>query len=372
MQAGRILIVGGYGAFGSRVAERLAREVDLDIVIAGRSLARAEACVAALAARSKAKLGTAVVDALAVTAADLKAIGPAVVVNASGPFQAQDYTLARACIGAGCHYVDLADARVFVTGIAVLDGEAKAAGVAVVSGASTVPGLSSAVVREFEPRFETIKAIEIAISPGSGFEPGEAAAAAGLSYLGRPIRVPGRPARVVYGWQGLQRLHFPGLGRRWTGYCDVPDLDLFPQHYPSLERIEFRAGLEVGLFQIGLWLLSWPARIGLIAKPERMARVPDSGEKPIVFSRHQSRRHACRHRGHRSRWPAAIRGLVVGRGKGRWTLRADHGRRHSRQETGAGRVGVSRRRRMLSALHIGRVQGGNCRSADQVRAASAL
>ena len=38
---GRVLIVGGYGAFGARAAERLAREPGFDIVIAGRSADKA-------------------------------------------------------------------------------------------------------------------------------------------------------------------------------------------------------------------------------------------------------------------------------------------------------------------------------------------
>lgn len=268
----RILVVGGYGAFGSRVAERLAREGDLEIVIAGRNLEAARACAASLKTKSVARLDVAAVDAMAVSASELRALRPAVIVNASGPFQNHDYTLARASIAAGCHYVDLADGRDYVTGISKLDGEASAANVAVISGASTVPGLSSAVVKSLSSRFESIRGVEIAISPGSGFEPGIAAAAAGLTYLGKPIDVlAGGRVRNVYGWQGLRRLNFPGLGERWTGYCDVPDLDLFPAKYSSLQRIEFRAGLEVGLFQIGLWLLSWPARVGLIRRPERMA-----------------------------------------------------------------------------------------------------
>ncbi|MGQ0673295.1 MAG: DUF4166 domain-containing protein [Hyphomicrobium sp.] len=268
----RIVIVGGYGAFGSRVAERLARESDVEVVIAGRDGERAARHSASLRLGAKATIDSAVIDAERVGDAALAALAPTVVVNASGPFQGQDYRLARSCIAAGCHYVDLADARGFVTGIAALDADAKDAGVAIISGASSVPGVSSAVVAHFAPEFRDVEEIEIAISPGSGFEPGVATAAAGLSYLGQPISVPGRPApRVVYGWQGLSRLHFPGLGRRWTAHCDVPDLDLFQARYPTLQRIDFRAGLEVGLFQIGLWLLSWPARIGLIAQPSRMA-----------------------------------------------------------------------------------------------------
>ena len=110
----RILIVGGYGAFGSRAAERLAREADLDIIVAGRSLVRAQAAIAALAPTSKAALSAAAIDAMAPDLASLRPLAPTIVINASGPFQTQDYRLARAAIDVGAHYIDLADASNFV------------------------------------------------------------------------------------------------------------------------------------------------------------------------------------------------------------------------------------------------------------------
>ena len=44
----RILIVGGYGVFGGRLAQLLADEPRLCLIIAGRSLAKAEAFCASL------------------------------------------------------------------------------------------------------------------------------------------------------------------------------------------------------------------------------------------------------------------------------------------------------------------------------------
>ena len=86
-------------------------------------------------------------DATSATAPRPATLAATVLINASGPFQQQDYRLARACIAAGCHYIDLADARAFVTGIGVARRAKPARRVSVVSGASSVPGLSSAAVR---------------------------------------------------------------------------------------------------------------------------------------------------------------------------------------------------------------------------------
>jgi NAD(P)-dependent dehydrogenase (short-subunit alcohol dehydrogenase family) len=279
----RILIIGGYGVFGERIATQLARDAGLEIIIAGRSREKAERLACTLRETTAARISAATLDTATVTATDLATLAPEVVINASGPFQNQNYALAAQSIRYRCHYIDLADGRAFVSGITSLDASALDAGVSVISGASSVPALSSAVVRNFEDKFASIEKIEIAISPGSGFEPGEATVAAGLSYLGKPIavRMQGR-ATTVYGWQGLEKRTFGNLGRRWTAYCDVPDLDLFPAHYPGLKSMSFRAGLEVGLMTLGLWTLSWPARAGLPWRPEALAPFVSPLRKPLA------------------------------------------------------------------------------------------
>jgi saccharopine dehydrogenase-like NADP-dependent oxidoreductase len=262
---GRILIVGGYGAFGARAAERLARESALDIIIAGRSADKAATRAELLARSAKARIAHAPIDARTARVDQILALGARVLINASGPFQSQDYGLAHACIAAGCHYIDLADAREFVAGIGTLDAEARAAGVAVVSGASSVPGLSSAVVEEFAGAFGRLDAVEIGISPGNSFDPGVATAASILSQAGRPFDgLSNGRRRTAHGWQGLSRHRFPGIGARLMSEVPVPDLDLLPKCHPTLQTVRFTAGLEVGLFHLGLWSLSWLVRAGFM------------------------------------------------------------------------------------------------------------
>jgi len=261
----RILIVGGYGAFGIHVAERLARSRDLEIILAGRSRRKAEAAAVALQRDTRTSISGTALDATLVSPEDLHDLAPDVVVNASGPFQRQDYALAEAAIAARCHYVDLADSRSFVTGIGSLDEQARAANVLVVSGASSVPGLSSAVVQEYAPQFAQLDEIDIGISPGNSFDPGAATTASVLSYAGKPIfmRLDGAD-RIVYGWQDARRYRFPELGTRWISNADVPDLDLFPARYPSLRQARFGAGVEVALIHLSLWALSRLVSGGMI------------------------------------------------------------------------------------------------------------
>src|SRR5207253_1112224 len=78
----------------------------------------------------------------------IAAFAPELVVDASGPFQqlgSRAYAVVEACISLGVAYLDLADASGFVQGIAQFDQAARARGLFVLSGASTLPALSTAV-----------------------------------------------------------------------------------------------------------------------------------------------------------------------------------------------------------------------------------
>jgi hypothetical protein len=272
----RILVLGGYGAFGGLAAERLARVPGVEVLVAGRSEAKAQAVAARLAPSAGARVQGLRLDAGEVSAPALGAIlgprRPAVLINATGPYQAQDYRVARACIAAGVHYLDLADARAFVTGIAALDAEARRAGVLATSGASTVPAVSAAAIDAHATQFGRLDAVDTTISPANSFDPGIATTRSILGTLGRPLGAPGKAAGGnLRGWQGLRRRTLPGLGGRWESLCDAPDLDLFPARYPGLESVRVYAALEVGTFHLGLWGLSWLVRAGLIRNPARLA-----------------------------------------------------------------------------------------------------
>lgn len=260
-----ILIVGAGGAFGAKVAELLARGGETDLVLAGRRLAPLEAQAASLAATIGRPVRAVALDANRTTADDIARLGVDILINASGPFQTDSYDLARAAIGASCHYIDLADARRFVVGFRKLDEAARAAGVLAVSGASSVPGLSSAVVSHHREAFAGVDRIDIAISPGNSFDPGVATVSSVLGGVGQPIRVlDGEDWRTVYGWQGLRRASFGRAGRRWLGYVDVPDLEILPAHVAGVRAVRFQAGLEIAFFHLGVWAASWLVRAGLV------------------------------------------------------------------------------------------------------------
>ncbi len=119
MSAPVVLVLGGYGNFGRVIAARLAKDRSCRVVIAGRDVQAAARAAQALDAEH------AVVDVTDAALADrIGESGARVVVHTAGPFQGQDYRVARAAIDAGAHYVDIADGREFVCGIGILDAAA--------------------------------------------------------------------------------------------------------------------------------------------------------------------------------------------------------------------------------------------------------
>jgi saccharopine dehydrogenase-like protein len=257
----RILVIGGYGGFGGRLSRRLA-QAGHRILVAGRSRDKAARFAATLAGAEPLAA-----DRAGPLAPLLAACRPDLVIDAAGPFQGSDYRVPLACIAAHIPYLDLADARGFVTGIGALDEAARAAGVAIVAGASTAPALTGAVARHLARDLDRVDAVEIALSASARATAGPAVARAILSYVGRPVRL-WRDGRWQHGhgWQEMRtarmRAGALALRPRRVALVDVPDYDLLPPMLPGRPAVAFRAGNGLGFQMWSLWLASWPVRWG--------------------------------------------------------------------------------------------------------------
>ncbi|MBT8077500.1 MAG: saccharopine dehydrogenase NADP-binding domain-containing protein [Gammaproteobacteria bacterium] len=271
--ARRILIIGATGNFGRRIARRLALHNDATLILASRDSERAKEFAQRLRAGFPAAAleSTAIDQACEDLASHIDRSGANVVIHTAGPYQGQDYRVARACIECGCHYVDLADSRDFVVNFSQLDGEAKRRDLLLVTGASTLPGLSGAVIERYKPEFATLEAIDISIAPGHRTPRGPGTVAAVLSYCGKAFDVlrDGSWQRVC-GWQDWRILHYPHMRRRIGGACDVPDLALLPVLHPDLLSVRFHAALEAPWEQAALWSMAAFTRLGIVSHWSRM------------------------------------------------------------------------------------------------------
>lgn len=272
----RVLILGAYGIFGQRIARRLAQENDLHLILAGRHLDKA----AVLQAELRQQRVPAQIDIVQCDVRNIDSLAIALhtsqcqlVINTCGPFQARDYSCPTTVIKNRVHYIDLADARDYVCGFAKLDTLAKRYGVLALTGASSVPALSSAIVDSLLLEFVKLESIDVGINPGNQTPRGIATVRSILSYCGKPFLIwrEGKWQSII-GWQGLHRRRYPSpMGRRWLSDCDIPDLNLFQQRYPGVKHIRFQAGLELSVLHLGTWLLSLLVRWGVVSDAARYA-----------------------------------------------------------------------------------------------------
>ena len=268
----KILIIGGYGTFGGRIVELLERESRLILIVAGRSLGRAaEFCQGRTTAR--AELVPAALDRDGELGAQLSALRPDIVVDASGPFQAYGpapYRLVEACLACGVNYLDLADGAGFVAGIDAFDAQARAKGNFVLSGVSSFPVLTAAVVERLAQglvRLDTIRG-GIAPSPYAGVGLNVIRAIAG--YAGQPVPLR-RDGRTALGYPLTEQIRYtiapPGvrpLHNTLFSLVDVPDLIALAKLWPEAKDIWMGAGPVPELLHRALASLAWMVRLKLL------------------------------------------------------------------------------------------------------------
>jgi len=266
-----VVIVGGYGVFGSRLAELLVRDGH-NVVVAGRDLVKAKQLASRLGCSAQG------VD-LSSNPGSVFKTQPQLVVDASGPFQFYDthsYRLPELCIENGADYLDLSDDARFTAGISILNEIAVENGRRLLSGTSSVPAISSSVVVALCAGFDDILLIDSAILPGNRAPRGDSVVASILTQLGGKSRIwRGGIWRDQSVWSDARRITLgPGLKR--LAHCiEVPDVRLFPEFFKA-RSVVFRAGLELGVLN---WSLS------TIALVRRMWRFEVTPFRTQVFRR---------------------------------------------------------------------------------------
>lgn len=243
----KILILGGYGVFGGRLAQLLSNIPQVTLFICGRDAQKASAFCTGFE-------GLAVALPLALDRCDivdgLVRLNPDLVVDASGPFQdygIDHYRVVEACVAAEVNYLDFADGADFVFGISQFDQQAKAAGVFVLSGVSSFPVLTAAVLREMAKTMDILK-VEGGIAPSPYAGIGLNVMRAVVGYAGAPVKLV-RNGAVGNGVGLAESIRYtvavPGrlpLRNIRFSLVDVPDLQVLPPEHPTMTDIWMGAG----------------------------------------------------------------------------------------------------------------------------------
>ena len=245
----KILVLGGDGVLGQHISRVIAAMPSAQCVVGGRRTDDEAPPVGE-------KITRIVVNANEPASLRRVLQGMFAVVNTVGPFQGRDYAVAETCASMGIHYVDTADARAFIDGIARLGRRAQQKDCLIISGAGMAPAVSTVLADMLAPEFDDVREINVSVSWGNKNPIGVASLRSLLTCAGAPLRFKEKGSwRYADGWSESEVVRFPEpLGKRRVYLCDAPDLDILPARY-GVPTVTYRAGFELGLFNRGLSLL---------------------------------------------------------------------------------------------------------------------
>ena len=261
----RVLILGGYGVFGGRLARLLKDEPDLNLILAGRSAQQGRRIGDALGAETSVE--AVVLDRDGDVAGVLRQTRPDIVVDATGPFQnygQRPYRVIEACLEVGCDYLDLADGADFVAGVEAFDEQAKMGGRVVLSGVSTCPVLTAAAVRRLSETLDTLQQVTAGIGPSPFSGVGLNVIRALTGYAGRPMS---QGDGIALTETRIVTIAPPGhrpMRPRLFANVDTPDAAILPLLFPSLRSVWFGAGARPRPYLLMLVLLAWLVRWRLL------------------------------------------------------------------------------------------------------------
>jgi hypothetical protein len=267
----KILILGGYGSFGGRLAHLLADDARITLLIAGRSLQNAARFCDGLS--GNAARVPLYFERNGDIEQQLRDIMPDLLVDASGPFQqygADPYRVVKACLACDIDYMDLADGADFVKGFPQFDQEARERGRFALTGVSSFPVLSAAVVRRLAHDMARVADVAAGVAPSPFAKVGVNVVAAIANYAGKPSAVL-RDGKMVdaYPFTETMRYTIAPAGRlplrnlRFA-MVEVPDQHVLPQSWPGLRSIWVGAAVSPQIYTYMFGALAWLVRWRLL------------------------------------------------------------------------------------------------------------
>jgi len=291
----KVLVIGGYGTFGGRLVDLLVDDSRLEIIVAGRSVSRAgEFC--SRRANIKAHLVPAAFDRDGDISEQLRVLAPDVLVDASGPFQSygeRRYRLIEACIAQNVHYLDLADGSEFVDGVSSFDAAARSAGISVLSGVSSFPVLTAAVVRHLSIAMTRVLTIHAGIAPSPYAGVGANVIRAIASYAGKPVGRR-RDGASALGYPFTESLRYtiappgkPPLRNTLFSLVDVPDLCALPKLWPEAQEVWIGAGPVPEILHRALNVFAWLVRCRLLPSLLPLANLMSAVVNKLRWGEHR-------------------------------------------------------------------------------------
>jgi saccharopine dehydrogenase-like NADP-dependent oxidoreductase len=233
----RILILGGRGRIGRRVAVDLAAHTQAEIVVTGRTTTAKRVptlgeriSFLALDLEDHAGL-TREITALRQSGDRPKNL----VIHCAGPFHYRDARVLKACIEAGVNYVDVSDHPSFTRKAIAHRDAAQSAGITAIVNTGIFPGISNSMVRRDAEQLDEVDRIHLSyLVAGSG--------GAGLTVMRTTFLGLQRPFQAwlngqwetVKPYSDREAVEFPPpYGRTGVYWFDMPETFTLPSAFPA-------------------------------------------------------------------------------------------------------------------------------------------
>lgn len=196
-----VLLVGGAGSVGQRIARIIAPALGERLWVGGRDRARATTVADALGAQSRA---LDVSDPNTFKAA-LDGIGLVVMC-----LDTSDLTFAHACVTRGIHYIDITASMQVIERLQCLDDLAQTQGAAVLSSVGLAPGLTNLMAKDcVQQSPDAIASLDIHLLFGLGDHHGPAALEWMVDQLHQPFTMADDPDTPQWSFTKRSTAHFP-------------------------------------------------------------------------------------------------------------------------------------------------------------------
>ncbi len=240
----RVLVVGGYGDVGRRIATGLSGDEGLQIVVAGRNFDKAAALASKFGERGESRQFD-IEDRMAVDEAVIDCDLIICCVDQQEPH------LVSAAITQRTRYLDITADAGFILRCRAMHQQAEAAGAHVWLGSGFSPGLVNVMARSATAELPDVDAVHSFLVMSLGDEAGPAVLEFMLEAASKSFSVVGnRERRPMWAFRGSREVDLPGKEKRVRAYrFPMPDQFFFPE--------------TLGVSTAGSWLAFQPAWINL-------------------------------------------------------------------------------------------------------------
>ncbi len=243
----QVLILGGRGRIGSKVALDIVDHTEAEVTITGRSPAtkpldgRLQFLLLDLAEDDKLRAAIS---------------NSNIVVHCAGPFHYRDAKVLKYCIEHGVNYLDVSDHRSFTIKALKYHKDAVAAGVTAIVNTGIFPGISNSMVRHNIEQFDTAETIHLSyLVAGSG---GAGITVMRTTFLGlqNPFDawIDGQ-WQVVKPYSQREAVEFPKpYGRSGVYWFDMPETFTLPKAFPTIKNVITKFGSVPDFYNHLTWI----------------------------------------------------------------------------------------------------------------------